>query len=199
MFEAAAQLQSELAAAGFARLAELGQEYLVDAWQRGVLTADVLRERGNIFEEHNAAGAPPVLCFDYTVVVDGHDLERPVNYMLLEIRPPEGVEVHAWKRPFMIIDPRAGHGSGIGGFKDDSQVGVALHGGHPVYFVAFRQHPEPGQTIADVMQAEAGFYKEIVRRHPNSPQADRGRQLPGWLGNLAAGRRQSEHQRPGGA
>ena len=35
----------------------------------------------------------------------------------------------------MIIDPRAGHGAGIGGFKPDSQVGVALHDGHPVYFV----------------------------------------------------------------
>jgi pimeloyl-ACP methyl ester carboxylesterase len=168
--DAVARLQSESAGLGFARLAELGQAYLIDAWQRGVLTADVLRERGNIFETHNAAGAPPVLCFDYDIIVDGHDLERPVNYMLLAIRPPAGVEIHAWKRPYMIIDPRAGHGSGIGGFKDDSQVGVALHAGHPVYFVAFRQHPEPGQTIADVMRAEAGFVKEIVRRHPDAPQ-----------------------------
>jgi pimeloyl-ACP methyl ester carboxylesterase len=169
-FEALARLQSEAAGAGFARLAELGGAYLVDAWQRGVLTADVLRERGNIFETHNAAGAPPVLCFDYDVIVDGRDLERPVNYMLLAIRAPAGVEIHDWKRPYMIIDPRAGHGPGIGGFKDDSQVGVALHAGHPVYFVAFRQHPEPGQTLADVMRAEAGFVKEIMRRHPNAPK-----------------------------
>ena len=95
--------------------------------------------------------------------------------MLLEIRPPEGVEVHAWKRPYMIIDPRAGHGAGIGGFKPDSQVGVALHGGHPVYFVAFRQRPEPDQTIADVTHAEAGFVREIVRRHPNFAAASRRR------------------------
>src|ERR1019366_4140097 len=93
IFEAMARLQSEFAGVGFARLAELGQEYLIDAWQRGVLTADVLRERGNIFEAHNAAGAPPVLCFDYDVIVDGHDLERPVNYMLLAIRAPAGVEI----------------------------------------------------------------------------------------------------------
>jgi len=39
-----------------------------------------------------------------------------------------------------------------------------------VYFVAFRQHPEPGQTLADVMRAEAEFVKEIVRRHPQSPK-----------------------------
>jgi pimeloyl-ACP methyl ester carboxylesterase len=169
-FEALARLQSEFAGAGYAKFAELGQAYLVDAWQRGVLTADVLRERGNIFQAHEAAGAPPVLCYEYDVIVDGRVLKRPVNYILLEIRPPEGVEVHAWKRPYMIIDPRAGHGAGIGGFKSDSQVGVALRAGHPVYFVVFRQHPEPGQTLADVMRAEAGFVKEIVRRHPDSPQ-----------------------------
>ena len=68
----------------------------------------------------------------------------------------------------MIIDPRAGHGAGIGGFKPDSQVGVALHDGHPVYFVVFRPHPEPDQTLADVMRAEAEFVSEIGRRHPKA-------------------------------
>lgn len=43
----------------------------------------------------------------------------------------------------MIIDPRAGHGAGIGGFKPDSQVGDAFADGHAVYFVAFRPMPEP--------------------------------------------------------
>ena len=46
-------------------------------------------------------------------------------------------------RPFVIIDPRAGHGPGIGGFKEDSEVGVALRAGHPVYFVIFYPEPEP--------------------------------------------------------
>jgi Protein of unknown function (DUF3141) len=31
----------------------------------------------------------------------------------------------------MAIDPRAGHGPGIGGFKADSEIGVALKAGHP--------------------------------------------------------------------
>lgn len=72
----------------------------------------------------------------------------------------------------MIIDPRAGHGAGIGGFKKDmaSQVGVALKGGHPVYFVGFRQMPEPGQTLARVTEAEAAFLREVARRHPSSPR-----------------------------
>src|SRR5208283_2959494 len=84
--------------------------------------------------------------------------------------PPEGVQVFDWKRPYMIIDPRAGHGAGIGGFKSDSQVGVALHDGHPVYFVVFHPEPQPGQTIADVTNAEAEFVREIARRHPKSPK-----------------------------
>ena len=90
--------------------------------------------------------------------------------MLLKIIPPEGVETFDWKRPYLIIDPRAGHGAGIGGFKPDSQVGVALHDGHPVYFVVFRPEPERGQTLADVMRAEAAFVKEIASRHPKSPK-----------------------------
>jgi hypothetical protein len=174
------RLQSELMRAGWPHIFELARDYMIDAWQRGVLAVDTLRERGNIFEAHDAAGAPPVLCYDYDTIMDGRSLKRPVNYLLLAIRPPEGLETHAWKRPYMIIDPRAGHGAGIGGFKPDSQVGVALHGGHPVYFVAFRQHPEPGQTIADVMRAEAAFYKEIVRRHPDAP-------APAVVGNCQGG------------
>ena len=145
-------------------------DYWADAGQRAVLTIDVLRERANNDLAHEAAGTPPVLIYDNETIVDGKTLKRPVNYVLLKILPPKGVEILDWKRPYMIIDPRAGHGAGIGGFKEDSQVGVALHDGHPVYFVAFRPHPEPGQTLADVMRAEAEFVKEIARRHPKSPK-----------------------------
>ena len=151
------------------KLVEDATSYAQDAAQRGVLTLDVLRERGNNDQIHQAMGAPPVLIYDSEIALDGHNLPRPVNYMLLKIVPPAGVETFDWKRPYMIIDPRAGHGAGIGGFKSDSQVGVALHHGHPVYFVAFRPEPEPGQTIADVTNAEAAFLAEIHRRHPEAP------------------------------
>ncbi|MCV6584069.1 MAG: DUF3141 domain-containing protein [Marinibacterium sp.] len=143
--------------------------YLRDAQERTVLTLDTLRRRGDIFLEHEAAGCPPVLIYDYEVIVDGRDLLHPSNYMLLRILPPDGVTIDETKQPFMIIDPRAGHGPGIGGFKIDSQVGVALRGGHPVYFVAFRSMPEPGQYISHVTRAEATFVREIQRRHPGAP------------------------------
>ena len=159
---------SVAAAAG--KLAETASAYAVDASQRSILTLDTLRQRGNADIAHMEAGTPPVLVYDTELVVDGHTLPRPVNYMLLKILPPDGVVVHDWKRPYMIIDPRAGHGAGIGGFKTDSQVGVALRDGHPVYFVVFRPHPEPGQVLADVMRAEAEFIAEISRRHPGAPK-----------------------------
>ncbi len=107
-------------------LAHDAEEYARDAAERAVLTLDVLRERGNNDITHEAAGAPPVLVYDYETVMDGRYFAQPVNYMLLKIIPPQGVTVLDWKRPYMIIDPRAGHGAGIGGFKPDSQVGVAL-------------------------------------------------------------------------
>ncbi len=164
-------LTRKMAAAGSpAALMAAWSGYLVDAGQRALLTGDAMRRRADIFVEHQAAGSPPVLIYDYEVIVEGRDLTPPSNYMLLRILPPEGIEVLNWKRPYVIIDPRAGHGAGIGGFKNDSQVGVALKDGHPVYFVAFHPDPEPGQTLADVTHSEAEFLREVIRRHPDSPK-----------------------------
>ncbi|MGL4236076.1 DUF3141 domain-containing protein [Tabrizicola sp.] len=143
-------------------------EYMRDAWERMILTMDTLRKRGDIFLEHEEAGCPPVLIYDYEVVMDGKDMPYPSNYILLKITPPEGVKVDDNRRPYIIIDPRAGHGPGIGGFKTDSQVGVALRDGHPVYFVAFRREPEPGQFLSYVTRTQAAFVREVMRRHPNA-------------------------------
>lgn len=142
----------------------------IDALQRTILTLDTLRERGNNYVEHTRAGMPPVLSFEHETVMDGRTLERPVNYALLRIVPPAGVTVDPERRPYVIIDPRAGHGPGIGGFKDDSQVGVALRDGHPVYFVIFFPHPEPDQTLLDVLTAETMFVRKVRELHPNSPK-----------------------------
>nr|AGC72046.1 hypothetical protein [uncultured bacterium A1Q1_fos_500] len=143
-------------------------EYVRDAAERGVLTMDTLRKRGDIFLSHEAAGCPPVLVYDYELVMDGHDLPFPSNYILLRILPPESCTIDDTRRPYIIIDPRAGHGPGIGGFKTDSQVGVALREGHPVYFVAFRREPHPGQYISSVTRSEAAFVREVMRRHPQA-------------------------------
>jgi pimeloyl-ACP methyl ester carboxylesterase len=142
--------------------------YAVDFAQRSTLFWDAIRQRGNQYVEHVRAGQPPVLHFDYEVVLDARTFQRPVNYALLRIVPPAGVTVDPKRRPYIIIDPRAGHGPGIGGFKDDSQVGVALREGHPVYFVMFYPQPEPGQTLLDVTEAERQFVHRVRELHPDS-------------------------------
>ena len=154
--------------------------YAVDATQRSILFWDTLRQRGNNFIENSAEGLKPVLHFDYETVLDGRGFDKPVNYALLSITPPAGVTVDPRKRPYIVIDPRAGHGPGIGGFKDDSQVGVALRAGHPVYFVIFFRDPEPGQTLLDVCAAEQIFVKKVRELHPKSEK-------PALIGNCQGG------------
>ena len=154
--------------------------YAVDTFQRSVLFLDTLRQRGNAYHEHEAAGRPPLLHFDHETVLDARTFARPVNYALVRIVPPKGVTVDPTNRPFVIIDPRAGHGPGIGGFKDDSQVGVALRAGHPVYFVVFYPDPEPGQTLPDVCAAEQVFVRKVRELHPQSPK-------PAVVGNCQGG------------
>jgi pimeloyl-ACP methyl ester carboxylesterase len=155
-------------------------EYCVDFAQRSVLFWDTLRQRGNNYVEHTAEGMPPVLHFDYEMVLDARTFARAVNYALVRIVPPKGVKVDPKRRPYVVIDPRAGHGPGIGGFKDDSQVGVALRDGHPVYFVIFFPQPEPGQTLLDVCEAEREFVHKVRELHPASAK-------PAIVGNCQGG------------
>ncbi len=141
------------------------REYLRDAWQRSVLFLDVLRQRGNTYRERQQETAPHVLDFDAELVLDGRTLARPVNYALVRIAPPANVPTDPAKRAFVVVDPRAGHGPGIGGMKAESEIGVALEDGHPCYFIGFLPEPLPGQTIEDVWNAEAEFIREVAKRH----------------------------------
>lgn len=169
--------------ASFLPLPDLMQQacaYWIDAFQRQILFLDILRQRGNVYFEQKDRAAPNVLHFDSSVLIDGRDLATPVNYMLLRILPPEGTITDDKKRPFVIFDPRAGHGPGIGGMKKDSEIGIALRDGHPVYFVSFLPTPVPGQTIEDVCAAEAHFIAKIIEWHPDSEK-------PCLIGNCQAG------------
>ena len=156
-------------------------DYVVDTAQRSVLFWDVLRQRGNQYREHLEETAPHVLDYSVELVVDGRQLERPVNYGLVRVVPPAGITIDETKRPFVIVDPRAGHGPGIGGFKADSEIGVAFQAGHQCYFIGFLPEPMPGQTIEDIACAEAQFLERVIALHP---QAD-GK--PCVIGNCQAG------------
>lgn len=182
-------------------LAGQGIDYVTDFFQRSILFADILRKRGNNYLSHLQAGQPPVLVFDYEVIMDGNTLERPVNYSLVRIidrresapgdktntiekrtepRHTKQTGPDPYTRPIVIIDPRAGHGPGIAGIKLNSQIGIALNAGHPVYFMLFLTHPVPEQTVSDVQKAHIRFIEEVSRRHPKAGK-------PAIIGNCQAG------------
>ncbi|WP_421668312.1 DUF3141 domain-containing protein [Pseudomonas sp. ALK-5] len=156
------------------------QEYFTDLGQRSVLFWDTLRQRGDNTLAHERAGYPLLLKFDHETLVAGEDLPRPVNYSLLQVFGGSGKAIDGNKPPVIIIDPRGGHGSGIGGFKQDSVIGESLRAGHPTYFIAFSHSPNPGQTLADITAAQARFIEVVSARHPASRK-------PVVIGNCQAG------------
>ncbi|WP_049814986.1 DUF3141 domain-containing protein [Bradyrhizobium sp. WSM2793] len=156
-------------------------EYLVDAGQRSVLFLDIMRQRGDQYREHLAQTAPHVLQYAAELITDGRKLDEPVNYALVRIIPPKNVAIDMRRRPFVVVDPRAGHGPGIGGFKADSEIGVAMKAGHPCYFIGFLPEPMPGQTIERIARAEATFLETVISRHPDADGK------PCVIGNCQAG------------
>ncbi len=156
-------------------------EYMTDAVQRTILFWDVMRQRSDQYYAQKSKAVPHVLSFDAELVLDARSFAKPVNYLLVRIKPLEGVAVDPLKRPFVVVDPRAGHGPGIGGFKADSEIGVAMRAGHPCYFVGFTPEPMPGQTIEDIMNAEAVFLERVIELHPQAEGK------PCVIGNCQAG------------
>lgn len=160
--------------------AEDWREYLTDFNQRTLLFWDTLRQRGDNALAHERAGYPFVLKFDYEVLLDGRTLSTPVNYSLLRILPGPHQPTDESLPPVIVIDPRGGHGAGIGGFKEDSEIGESLRAGHPTYFIGFSHAPEPGQTLLDVGAAQAKFIETVSNRHPRTGK-------PVVIGNCQAG------------
>ncbi|MFZ4479765.1 MAG: DUF3141 domain-containing protein [Rhodoferax sp.] len=156
-------------------------EYMTDAMQRTVLFWDVLRQRSDQYYAQKAKAVPHVLSFDAELVLDARTFEKPVNYLLVRVKPPQDLPIDPLKRPFVVVDPRAGHGPGIGGFKADSELGVAMRAGHPAYFVGFTPDPMPGQTIEDIMYAEVAFLEKVIALHPQAEGK------PCVIGNCQAG------------
>jgi pimeloyl-ACP methyl ester carboxylesterase len=143
-------------------------QYACDFWQRSILFLDILRQRGNQREQMLAHEVTSVLSYDSELVMRGDELRHPVNYSLLRIIPPEGVEIDNRKRPVFVLDPRAGQGPGIGGFKQASEIGDAFRAGHPVYFAGFTASPVAGQRIEDVARAFTIFIGKVAELHPEA-------------------------------
>jgi len=164
--------------------------YAWDVAERTILFWDTLRQRAENILAHERAGKPPLLDFDYEMLLDARRFEHPTNYSLLRItRVGEHCLADCLKTekpPVIILDPRAGHGPGIGGFKRESEVGLALQQGHPVYFVAFSPEPVPHQTLWDVLRTLRRFVEEVSRRHPGQPPILYGNCQAGWAITILA-------------
>jgi hypothetical protein len=157
--------------------------YQRDVWERWILFLDTLRQRADDMLAHERAGKPPLLDFDYELILDARRFESPANYALLRItRVGDDCLEDCLdpSKPPVVILPRAGHGPGIGGFKRESEVGVALHAGHPVYFVVFFPEPCPGQTLTNVLHALRRFVEDVGRRHSGTPPVLYGNCQAGW-------------------
>lgn len=154
--------------------------YILDACQRSVLFLDTLRQRGDEQKEITSHPMATVLSFEHEILMSGRSLPRPINYSLSRILPPPGQATDLTKRPVVVIDPRAGQGPGIGGFKAVSEIGDALAEGHAVYFIGFAATPEPDQTFLDVVEGQVKFFERIVEIHPDAPH-------PFAIGNCQAG------------
>ena len=170
-------------------------EYIVDSVQRSIIFTDILRKRGNNYIKHIRSGQPPVLAFNYEMILNAKTFKHPCNYALVRISerrskdlPLDKSNRHQKikesltkpKRPIVIIDPRAGHGPGIGGSKRDSEIGMALDYGHPVYFILFYTDPIPGQTLPDVIEAMEIFFEKVAELNPHAD-------APAIIGNCQAG------------
>ena len=155
-------------------------DYVIDAVQRSVLFVDLLRQRGNEQIEITSRPMATVLSFGHEVLMDGRSLPRPINYTLSRIIPPAGVVIDPNKRPVVVVDPRAGQGPGVGGFKSQSEIGDALNAGHPVYFIGFGAIPAPGQQFLDIVEGQVKFFERVVELHPDAPR-------PFAIGNCQAG------------
>jgi hypothetical protein len=82
-----------------------------DLWERTILFWDTLRQRADNMIAHERAGKPPLLDFDYELILDARRFERPVNYALLRITRygDKCLEdcLDPAKPPVIIVDPRA--------------------------------------------------------------------------------------------
>jgi hypothetical protein len=163
--------------------------YWGDAVWRSIATMDLLRQRADNMLDHQAAGMPPLLHFDAEPVANARDFPSPCNYRLLRITRcgTDHLERHLrpGAAPVIVVDPRAGHGPGIGGFHRDSEVGIALLEGHPVYFVVFDPEPVEGQTMGAVIGAVARFIDIVADRHREAAPIVYGNCQGGWAVALA--------------
>ena len=162
-------------------------DYQRDFLERSILFWDTLRQRVNNMLSMSAPGCRRFSTSN-TRRCSTRRFQHPANYALLRITE---IGEDCWddcvnpeKPPVIIIDPRAGHGPGIGGFKRDLEVGMAMREGHSVYFVIFYPEPAPGQTSGRRAACPQAFCRGGCAAAPRQTAGALWK-LPGRLGGHA--------------
>ncbi|MGM0609206.1 MAG: DUF3141 domain-containing protein [Candidatus Muiribacteriota bacterium] len=173
--------------------------YIFDRVQRSVLLVDALRQRGDNYLRNQNMGQQPFIAFSYKRILDGRNFIKPVNYALIQIiddrykynSSDSGKEkstladiksnsINHSKMPIVIFSARSGGAPGLESSQNDSQVGIALKNGHPVYYVVYEPEPIYGQTVKDIYNAKILFLEKVNKLHPKAPR-------PAIIGNCQAG------------
>ena len=171
---------------------------MVDAAQRSVLFWDVMRQRGNQYQR--ASGRRPRRTSSTTrpssSSTAARSSGRSTTRWCASSRRRASRSIRR-RRPFVVVDPRAGHGPGIGGFKADSEIGVALQGRPSLLF---RRLPARSDARPD-HRGHRPRRGDLPRKGDRAAsrgrrQAVRDRQLPGRLGGHDAGGDPSRAVRP---
>ena len=156
-------------------------DYAVDFWQRGLLYADVMRERGNQYLEHLAQVTPHVLSFEAEIVMFGNSLERPVNYGLARIIPPEGLRSTLGNAPLSWWIRELGTALASAASRLTARLAPPSAPATPATLSDSPRTRCQSQTVEDVMRAEAAFLERVIALHPKSEGK------PVVIGNCQAG------------
>ncbi len=162
-----------------------------------VLFWDTLRQRGNNWIAHEAAGKPPVLAYEYEVLADARTFERPANYALVRIIPPKGVtrRRHAASvrhhRP--ARRPRSRHRRLQGGLRGRRRACAPATRCTSSSSIRIRSPARRSPTSPTPRRSSCASSPSAIR---DSAEAGDRRQLPGRLGGDDARRRAARHRRP---
>ena len=104
-----------------------------------------------------------------------------MNYALVRVVPPAGTLTDETKPPVVVIDPRAGQGPGIGGFKPVSEIGQAFKAETSGLFHRLHGRPARGPNDRGHRAGTYVFLEKVIELHPQAAGK------PFLIGNCQAG------------
>ena len=172
-------------------------EYWLDSSQRWILFMDILRNRGNNYFETIRKGEPPVLVFDYEVILEGRTFERPVNYDPARIKPRKTDKIDPEKTAHHRHRPQSGTARASAaptGFRNRRRSDPR----EPRRFYPLSSRARAGTDTGRCGKSRDPLCRKSCPASSKGRKAGADRQLPGRLGGGAAGCRPARLHRPSG-